>query len=160
MVSGLFIRGNQPALLGILAINLSIYDYGTITLYGQTFQGSSSLSIRFDTSPHSTSPHTYRVGIRFDLFRFRSPLLTESHLLSFPALIMMLRFSTFLLPHLMDMGVTQYYLSYDVTFGYLRIVGYLHLPGAYRSLSRPSSDSKPRHPLYSVGVWTLIRNES
>ena len=63
---------------------------------------------------------------------------------------MMLRFSTFLLPHLMDMGATQYYLSYDVTFGYLRIIGYVHLPGAYRSLSRPSSILEQSYPPNNV----------
>ena len=43
------------------------------------------------------TPHLLAISgrIRFGLFRFRSPLLTESLLLSFPLLIMMLRFSRF-----------------------------------------------------------------
>ena len=37
-------------------------------------------------------------------------------------------------------------------FGYLRIVDCLRLPGAYRSLPRPSSPPKPSHPLFGVFV--------
>ncbi len=35
-------------------------------------------------------------------------------------------------------------------FGNLGIKGYLHLPQAYRSLSRPSSPQEPRHPPYAL----------
>ena len=38
------------------------------------------------------------------------------------------------------------------SFGDLRIDGYMHLPGAYRSLSRPSSVIEPRHPLCGTAV--------
>lgn len=155
MVSGIFIRKNHPALLRRLAIHHRIYFYGTITLYRLAFQKDSNSFCRWDTSPYSTSPYCHPIRIRFDLFRFRSPLLTESLLFSFPVLIMMLRFSTFPYPR----GTIRYYPHYDVTFGDPRIKGYLRLPGAYRCLSRPSSVSKPRHPLYSLCVWTLIRIE-
>ena len=52
-----------------------------------------------------------------------------------------------------------HYPPHDVTFGDPGVNGYVRLTRAYRSLSRPSSDTKPRHPPYSVGVWTLIRHE-
>ena len=64
-------------------MGLSDYGYGTITLYGLTFQEDSPFPIRPDTGPHSTSPLSFPQRIRFDLFRFRSPLLTESHIAFF-----------------------------------------------------------------------------
>ena len=36
-------------------------------------------------------------------------------------------------------GITAHYCSWVSPFGHLRIKGHLHLPAAYRSLSRPSS---------------------
>jgi hypothetical protein len=44
---------------------------------------------------YSTSPCTYRAGIRFVLGRFRSPLLTASRLISFPPPTRMLYFGGF-----------------------------------------------------------------
>ena len=38
----------------------------------------------------------------------------------------------------------------EVLFGYLRIRDCMRLPGAYRSLPRPSSALKPSHPSHSV----------
>jgi hypothetical protein len=38
----------------------------------------------------------------------------------------------------------------EVLFGYLRIRDCVRLPGAYRSLPRPSSALKPSHPSHSV----------
>ena len=35
----------------------------------------------------------------------------------------------------------------EVPLGYLRIIGSLRLPGAYRSLARPSSALEPSHSL-------------
>ena len=156
MVSAVFLRNDHPAVLGILAICQSVYNYGTITLYGSAFQRDSSSPTRHDTSPHATSPSSYPGRIRFDLFRFRSPLLTESRLFSFPPLIRMLCFSGFLYPS----GTMCYKTQHDVTFGDLRINVYLRLPGAYRSLSRPSSVIKPRHPLYSVSVLDLNQEQA
>eukprot|EP00829_Urostomides_striatus_P011523 TRINITY_DN2863_c0_g3_i1.p1 TRINITY_DN2863_c0_g3~~TRINITY_DN2863_c0_g3_i1.p1 ORF type:complete len:305 (+),score=-100.40 TRINITY_DN2863_c0_g3_i1:1446-2360(+) len=124
------------------------HDNGTITLSGFAFQQDQSYPVRYDMSPHSTSLLGYPQQIRFDLFRFRSPLLTESQLFSFPPLIRMLCFGRFLFSER-----TMYdQIHYDVTFGDLRINVYMRLPGAFRSLLRPSSVVKPRHPLYSVGV--------
>ncbi len=72
----------------------------------------------------------------FGLFPLRSPLLRELLLFSFPPGTKMFQFSG-LAPTLAcgDMSST-----YRVApFGHLRINGYLHLPEAFRSLSRPSS---------------------
>jgi hypothetical protein len=66
------------------------FDYGAITLYGAVFQRTSSLDGRVDPGP--TSPCGRPARIRLALFRFRSPLLTESQLFSFPLPTKMLQF--------------------------------------------------------------------
>ena len=48
-------------------------------------------------NPNTTSPITHRYGIQFALLGFRSPLLTQSLLISFPLLTEMLQSSRFLL---------------------------------------------------------------
>jgi hypothetical protein len=60
---------------------MSAYIYGTITLYGTTFQKISILH----SFPYGrlTTPHLPE-GIQFELYRVRSPLLTTSLLISFP----------------------------------------------------------------------------
>ena len=45
----------------------------------------------------------------------------------------------------------------EVPFGDLRIEGCVRLPGAYRSLPRPSSAPKPSHPPIRVGVLGLTK---
>jgi hypothetical protein len=47
-------------------------------------------------SPNSTFSYTLRIGIRFALLGFRSPLLTQSLLISFPLPTKMLQFGRFL----------------------------------------------------------------
>ena len=71
-------------------------------------------------------------GIRFALFRVRSPLLTESLLVSFPAGTKMLQFPAF--PILTDRPEGQ-----EVPFGHPMFHGCMRLAWAYRSLPRPSS---------------------
>ena len=52
----------------------------------------------------------------------------------------MYQFTPFALSTLcIQVKVPQYYSWWVAPFGNLRIKGYLHLPEAYRSLSRPSS---------------------
>ena len=66
------------------------------------------------------------------LIRVRSPLLTESQLMSFPPGTEMFQFSGF--------APSRVTLQCRVSpFGNLRIKGCLHLPTAYRSMPRPSS---------------------
>lgn len=83
---------------GTSAIGPLAYGYGTITLSGIAFQKFSPSPAGPARSPHSTSPRRSPPRIRFGLFRFRSPLLTESRLLSFPPLIRMFWLSGFPLP--------------------------------------------------------------
>ena len=98
------------------------FVYGNITLYVRTSQ-----SVPLE--------HTQLNG----LFPFRSPLLRESQLISFPKGTEMFHFPSFALH---DYVFIMQYLSYDKwvsPFRHLRITGYLLLPEAYRSLSRLSS---------------------
>lgn len=64
--------------------------YGAITLCGALFQGTLCLDGRVDPGP--TSPCGCPARIRLALFRVQSPLLTESHLFSFPLPTKMLQF--------------------------------------------------------------------
>ena len=71
------------------------YAYGTFTLYGAPFQVDfyfTNLGNR-RSEPH-ISPR-FPKGIRFVLFRFRSPLITESLLISIPPPTKMLQFGGF-----------------------------------------------------------------
>jgi hypothetical protein len=86
--------------------------------------------------------------IQFGLFRFRSPLLTESRLISLPCPTQILHFGQFVLPSV-SKGVYR-----EISFGNLGIYGRMHLPQAYRSLPRPSSLIKPSHP--PTGVFAPV----
>lgn len=44
----------------------------------------------------------------------------------------------------------------DVLFGDLRFNGSMRLPGAYRSLARPSSAPEPSHPLTGVKATSML----
>ena len=98
MESGVFTRQYQVVLLGILNKGFPNYVYGAITLFGIAFQKFSTSMVKPNLSPHTTFPQRSPLRIQFDLFRFRSPLVTESRLLSFPALIRMFWFSAFPFP--------------------------------------------------------------
>ena len=78
--------------------------------------------------------------IRFVLFRFHSPLLTEFLLISFPPPTEMLQFGGF--PFL-KRGMTVVRRSNSAIRGSKR---FMPLPATYRSLSRPSSALEPSHP--------------
>ena len=95
-------------------------------------------------SPHFQStiswpyyPYHALIRHRFGLFPVRSPLLGES--LNYFLFLQVLRcFSSLRLLPYVNMGV--YHEDRQVLpFGNPRIKDYLHLPEAYRSLSRPSS---------------------
>ena len=74
---------------------------------------------------------------RFGLFPGRSPLLGESLLFSLPGGTKMFQFPPFASLHLGNDDRPSD--GRVVPFGNLRVKGHLHLTGAYRSLSRPSS---------------------
>ena len=75
----------------------------------------------------------------FGLFPVRSPLLGESLLFSLPAGTKMFQFPAFASPHKGDDRPSA---CRVVPFGDPRIKGYLLLPAAFRSLSRPSSPAR------------------
>ncbi len=111
----------------------NLFAYKTVTFFSQAFQ-----PVRLRFLPISIpGPYFYSP---FGLLRVRSPLLTESFLLSFPPGTKMFQFPGFPSYTLcVQVWITQRYLCWVPSFGYLRITGYLLLPAAFRSLSRPSS---------------------
>ena len=113
----------------------SVFDYGPFTLFGAIFH---SLHLTFALPQRA--PTTPGASSRFGLFRFRSPLLTESHSLSSPPLTEMFHFSGCGAACTIDSCRCKGGLLLRVTpFGNLRVKAYLPLSVAYRSLSRPSS---------------------
>ena len=77
---------------------------------------------------------------RFGLFPFRSPLLRESLLFSFPPATKMFQFTGLLSSDLwIQSAIQAHYRLWVSPFGHLRIVVYLPLPGAFRRSLRPSS---------------------
>ena len=75
----------------------------------------------------------------FGLFPVRSPLLGESLLFSLPTGTKMFQFPAFASLICKDDSPSD---CRVVPFGNPRIKGHLHLPAAYRSLSRPSSPAR------------------
>ena len=116
------------------------YTYGAITLYGATFQWTSTsrafsycLSSRQTGPSGPTTPYLQPLPgitqIRFSLFRFRSPLLSESLLFSLPTGTEMFHFPTFP-PHTLcvQMRVTGHDSSWVSPFGHPRITAWLPTP--------------------------------
>ena len=109
--------GSCPALLKDLC---SGFPYGAVTRCGPPFQ----------TLP---VPKTQATG----LVRFRSPLLTESRLMSFPPATEMFQFAGFAS---LTYGFSQGYpRGWVAPFGDPGINDRSHLPRAFRSVPRPSS---------------------
>ena len=78
--------------------------------------------------------------LRFRLFRFRSPLLTESLRFLFLGLLRCFTSPRFASPdYEFIRSIIQNNLDWVVPFGDPRIKACLRLPGAYRNLLRPSS---------------------
>ena len=140
-----------PCYLGYFSRQGRHFDYGVRTLYDRPFNAvrlyllvtpaARQSSLKSPTTPNTQLlPDITRT--RFSLFRFRSPLLTESRLLSLPVGTEMFHFPTFPLPAL--------YIQAGVTGSARRPAGFPHseilgskcaypLPEAYRRLLRPSS---------------------
>lgn len=127
-VPGVFTPIHQWTLL-FCGLCLHAFLYGPITLLGTTFQTSSS------GASATNRTHISR-RIQVGLFRFRSPLLAESLLFSFPAITMMLRFKA--LPCRINPAFSDGS-EKEVSLGDPGIEAYSRLPRDYRSLSRPSS---------------------
>ena len=112
--------------------------YRAVTLYGTPFQAISGWLVKkYQSLQHHISAQ-FLGRIQFALCRVRSPLLTASRLISFPRGTKMLQSPRF--PILTDRSKEQ-----EVPFGNHRIKSSLRLPGAYRSLARPSSAPEPSH---------------
>ena len=119
------------------------YTYGAITLYGATFQWTStSTSFSYclirrqtDTSGPTTpylQPLPGITQIRFSLFRFRSPLLSESLLFSLPTGTEMFHFPAFP-PHTLyiQARVTRHDSCWVPPFGHPRITARLPTPQGF-----------------------------
>ena len=140
-----------PCYLGYFSDHQQHFDYGVGTLYDWPFKtirlyAAVTLTDRQTCLKSPTTPNTQLLPditrTRFSLFRFRSPLLTESRLLSLPVGTEMFHFPTFPLPAL--------YIQAGVTGSARRPAGFPQsetlgsqcaypLPEAYRRLLRPSS---------------------
>ena len=88
---------------------------------------------RGPTTPKRPKP------LGFGLFPVRSPLLRESLLFSLPTGTKMFQFPAFASSRNEDDSPSD---CRVVPFGNPRIKGHLHLPAAFRSLSRPSSPAR------------------
>src|SRR3989339_2209255 len=133
-----FTRDIQRALLKILRIVFSTCPYRAVTLFGAPFQETSGSLIKTYQSLQHHISGLFLGRIQFALCRVRSPLMTASLLISFPRGTKMLQSPRF--PILTDCSEEQ-----EVPFGHHRINSSLRLPGAYRSLARPSSAPEPSH---------------
>ena len=102
-------------------------------------EDSAKTQIGNSTVADPTTPDTPKCN-GFGLFRFRSPLLSESRFLSFPSGTEMVHFPEFARARLcIQRAVRRFYRR---GFPHSEIFGYnacLRLPEAYRSLPRPSS---------------------
>lgn len=114
-----------------LEIIFHIRDYHPLWLYFP------ECSIRL--SPWMLQSSTPNASIGFALFPFRSPLLRESRLISFPLVTEMFHFTRF--APFKVICVTTYWVA---PFGNLWIKASWQLPIAYRSLVRPSSPLLPK----------------
>ena len=118
-------------------VSLRLPDYHRLWLNFPEHSTHDSSTMTWSYNPAYASPH-----MRFGLFPGRSPLLGESF--DYFLFLKVLRcFSSLGLPLYLN---TDNYPSgnWVVPFGNPRIKGYLLLPQAYRSLSRPSSPPRAK----------------
>ena len=115
---------------------VSVFEYRPLTFFGATFH---PLPLTFTIT--MSWPYNPKVqALWFGLFRFRSPLLTESILFLFLRLLRCFTSPGVALPVLcIHTGVIRYYSHRITPFGNPRITACLPLPEAYRSFPRPSS---------------------
>ena len=144
----------DPALLGSTSRRLIAFAYRAVTFCGAAFQAASASNQLGDSSeglpplPEGpTTPQQHRRQavplLRFRLFPFRSPLLRESLLLSFPRGTEMFQFPRFPLAALwVQAGVTGHDPSRVSPFGDPRIEARSAAP---RGLSQP--------PTSFIGIW-------
>ncbi len=115
------------------------FAYRTVTFSGEPFQ-TLRLDNRFVTPCEQAPQPRMSEDTRFGLFRVRSPLLTESRLISLPRGTEMVHFPRFASSHLCIQCVIAGHDSSGVApFRNPRINACLPLPEAYRCLPRLSS---------------------
>jgi hypothetical protein len=144
----------DPVLLGNTTRRSIPFVYGAFTRCGAPFQNASTRNRLcnslerlppFQVGPTTPSQHRRQAVPlwRFRLVPFRSPLLGESRLLSFPRGTEMFQFPRFPPPALcVQAGVTGHDPSRVSPFGYPRVIALgRQLPVAFRSHPRPSSAS-------------------
>ena len=127
-----------PCYLGYSSRQNTHFNYGAGTLSGRPFKTVRLYLLVTPTDRQTclkspTTPNTQLLPditrTRFSLFRFRSPLLTESRLLSLPVGTEMFHFPTFPLPALcVQAGVTGLASSRVSPFGNPRITVWLSTP--------------------------------
>ena len=119
-----FKRGSTcPSLLGIQLLNAHVFDYRTFTYYGAIFQ-----LLHLTLKSEYTLSRNPLFKIEFGLVPFRSPLLRESLLLSFPLVTKMFQFTRFALSSLC---IQEVVLEVSL-FGYFRIKTCFQFPETYR----------------------------
>ena len=125
-----------PWYSGYTSLRLN-FAYETVTLFGLAFQLCSAIQISWFKCP---SPHWISL---FMVWALSLSLTTTQEIdcfLSLPPGTKMFQFPGFPSYTLcIQVWITQHYLCWVPSFGYLRILSYLHFPVAFRSLSRPSS---------------------
>ncbi len=136
-----------------MARTLPPLTYGAITLYGGPFQATSARGescAALEAQPptiHATSPARHRAGFGLGSSPFPRRYSGNLDLISSPPPTWMFPFGGFALPGLRPgSGRTLIGSCQEVPFGDPRIYGRMRLPGAYRSLPRPSSPPEPSHP--------------
>jgi hypothetical protein len=110
---------------------INCYVYGIITLYDHTFQNV-PLSIYYDIAVLQPQDCLNNLGLGSSLF-------ARHYLGNHYCFIFLRVLRCFSSPGLLSFRNNVTSLHWVSPFGNLRIEGYLHLPEAYRSLSRPSS---------------------
>jgi hypothetical protein len=117
------------------------FVYGAITLYGSSFQNLPLSLHVYIREPYNPLP---KAG--FGLFRFRSPLLTESRLIFFLPVTLDVSVRWLTSTHPIDSGGSLRGFSSE-GFPHSEIPGYngsWRLPETYRNLVRPSSAFKSK----------------
>ena len=137
-----------PCYLGYFSRQGRHFDYGVGTLYDWPFNAIRlyllvTLAVRQNNTKSPTTPNTQLLPditrTRFSLFRFRSPLLTESRLLSLPVGTEMFHFPTFPPRALcVQARATGHDPSRVSPFGHPRITAWLTAP---RGFSQPPTSS-------------------
>jgi hypothetical protein len=135
------------ALLRVPLGSNEVFGYRSLTFFGALFH-----TLHLTCLVPHRGPTTPEVNFRFGLIRFRSPLLTESHSLSFPHLTEMFHFGWYGVIALILFGairncMNSYRLSYSEIPGSKPMCGYPRLIAACHVLHRLLV---PRHSLCAL----------